>query len=211
MKKIMFLLFFISCLELYAQFDNINITKIKNIEGIVNPEMNIDLKYSKSYTNIWMNVYINQSIKEVNAYDYSKQIEVKLRKVFDTQFDGDINVDRKFEFLNIRKLSNAYEFSNYNGYMRIARWGENYDISGNVKDENGKYKYVNLTLFKRFSDEFSFAINSSGITLYFDKYSINGNFDENVYTKKTVAYIISSVLAVYADNISSDSVHQDRD
>ncbi|HOJ87107.1 MAG TPA: hypothetical protein PLN68_09300, partial [Elusimicrobiales bacterium] len=92
----------------------------------------------------------------------------------------------------------------------IARWGESYDITGNVKDENGKYKYINLTVFKRFSDEFSFAINTGGLNIYFDKYSVNGNFDETVYSKKIVSYIISMVLTVEADNMGDKTRPEDK-
>ncbi|HOL63360.1 MAG TPA: hypothetical protein PK103_08360 [Elusimicrobiales bacterium] len=211
MKKIIFSGLFMSLTSMvFGEFEGTNITKIKELDNISNPKLIIDAKYSKAYTNIWMNVYINESMKEINAYDYSKQMEIRLRKVFDTNFEANLNVDRKFEYLNIRKFSNAYEFSNYNGNLRIARWGESYDITGNVKDENGKYKYINLTVFKRFSDEFSFAINTGGLNIYFDKYSVNGNFDETVYSKKIVSYIISMVLTVEADNMGDKTRPEDK-
>lgn len=116
-------------------------------------------------------------------------------------FNANIRVDNSFEYLNIRKFSNAFEFSNHNGNLRLARWGENYDLTGMLKDKDGKYKYIDLVVYKRFSDEFSFAINSNGINMYFDRYSISGNFNETYYSKNMIAYIVTMVLSISVNDL----------
>ncbi|MEF3280591.1 MAG: hypothetical protein K6357_06465 [Elusimicrobiota bacterium] len=154
-----------------------------------------------------MNVYFNESIKEISGYDYSKRIEVNLRKAFEGEFNGSVNVENKFEWINIRKFGDSISFSNASGNLNANKWGDNYSISGNIKGEDGKYKYISLTVYKRFSDEFSFAINSYGINIYFDKYSVNGNFDETLYSKKTIAYITSMIFAIEIDSIKSNKAN----
>jgi len=204
MKKIILVISLISLNSVvFAQFEDINIAKIKEVEveGVSNPGLAIDTKSSRTYTNIWMSVYVNEAGKEIRGYDYSKRIEVDIRKIFDNEFNGSIMVDNKYEWVNPSKFGDSISFSNAGTYLNANKWGDNYSFSGNVKDEDGKYHYVNLTLYKRFSDEFSFVIQSGGIYLTFDRNSVNGDFDESQYPKKVIAYIISVVFTIEADTI----------
>jgi len=56
-------------------------------------------------------------------------------------------------------------------------------------------------LFKRFDDGFSFNISGTGLYLNVDRYDISGNFDETIYSKKILGYILSTILAIEANNI----------
>ncbi|MBP7795970.1 MAG: hypothetical protein KA059_04250 [Elusimicrobiales bacterium] len=206
MKKSILILFIIPMvmsLSLYAQFEDISLNDIKSYE-LVNPvpKMVLDQKYSnKSYSNIYANLYIDDKVKEITAYDYSIRLDIKLRKESNETFTGSINVDNKFSWITIHKYSQSFELSNVDGSLRASKWGDNYSISGNIRNNTGGYKYINLNLYKRFSDEFSFMINSGGINLYFDKYVLNGNFDDSVYSKKTIAYLMSVVFAIELDTL----------
>ncbi len=203
MKKYFLLVPIFLTTYLYSQFEGVKITRIKDVE-LKNPvpKLAIDNKYSKkSYDNLWLNIYFNESLKEVRGYDYSKRIEIEVKKAGEGNFSGNVKVDYKYEWLTIRKTGNSYNLLSTFANLRADKWGEHYSISGNVRDENGKYNYINFTAYKRFSDEFSYYISQGGLTLYFDKNSVNGNFNDEMYSKKAIAYIIALMFSIQIDNI----------
>jgi len=189
--------------SLYAQLEKVNINDIKSIElAEPVPHNIIDITYSsRGYSNIYANVYLNITTREIRANDYSLKMGIQIRKNGDSSFNGNININNKFLWININKVSSSFQLSNIDGYLRADKWGENYSISGNIKDQSGKYNYINLNAFKRFSDEFSFAINSAGINIYFDRFTVTGNFNDSIYSNRTIAYIISIVFAAELDGI----------
>lgn len=150
---------------------------------------------SKAYQNVWMSVRNNQSWQEAEAYDYSSRIETRVRKVFDGQYDVSIHTDLKYEWATIRKnFGKDFQLSGSGMYLSMNEWGGNYSVSGNVQDQNNQTKYINLTLHKRFDDG-SFNITGAGIYLNIDPNSVNGNYDDQQYSKKAIAAVISLALA----------------
>jgi len=188
---------FLSALEI----EDFRISDIKQAKiEIPAPKMEIDKSKNNAY--LWFHTYINESIKEISGYDYSTRIDIRVRKVFDDQFQADIRVNNNYEWVTIRKVFNKdFDISGSAGYVNAREWGGNYNISGNLRDENGKYQYLNLTMFKRFDDGFSFNISANGLYLNVDKNDISGNFDETIYSKKVLGYILSTILAIEANNI----------
>jgi len=167
-------------------------------------EPSVKTAQTRQYTSLWMSVWNNVSFKEVQAQDFMAKIDVRVRKVFDGQFDVDSRVDNNFDWAVIRKIfNNDYQLSGSGAFLSMNEWGGNYNISGNMT-ENGRTKCINLTMFKRF-DEFSFNINSRGLNLYIDKTSINGSFDTREYSKKAVAAVVAFALAVQAEKATPAS------
>ena len=161
-------------------------------------ESAVTIGQARVYTNLWMNINNNVSMKEVEAQDYMAGIDVTVRKVFDNQFDVNCRVDNKYEWATIRKSGNTdYQLSGSGMFLSMDEWGGNYNISGNVT-ENGQTKYLNLTMYKSF-DDFSFSVNSFGLNLTINKNSINGSFDTAQYSKSAVAAVVTFALAVQAD------------
>jgi head-tail adaptor len=153
---------------------------------------------NKTYTNLYMSIYNNSSWKESTANDYSANIEVRVRKVFENQYDAYSRVDMDSSWDQIRKVfENSYQFSGFGTYLNMNEFGGSYSISGNVRDESGT-KFINVTLYKQ-SDNFSYYVSGSGIYLNINKHSINGNFDTEQYSKKAVTAIVSLALAVQQD------------
>ncbi|MBU2573738.1 MAG: hypothetical protein KKH28_06670 [Elusimicrobia bacterium] len=150
----------------------------------------------RAYQHVWMYVRNNPSWQEAEANDYSARIEARVRKVFDGQYDVSIRAGMKSEWGTIRKIFDRdFQLSGSGMYLSMSEWGGNYNISGSVTGENNQNKYINLTLYKRF-DETSFSVTGGGIYLNIDKNSINGNFDDQQYSKKAIAALVSLVLAV---------------
>jgi hypothetical protein len=150
----------------------------------------------KTYTHLWMNIRQNPSWKEAEAYDYSNRIETRVRKIFDNRFDVTMNVDMHYEWSSIDKVfDKEFHMFSHGINLRMNEWGSNYNVSGSVTDANNQYKYINLTMYKRF-DDFSYSISGFGIYLNIDRYNINGNFDDKEYSKKAIAAIVSMALAL---------------
>ncbi|MCX5785452.1 MAG: hypothetical protein NTX59_07170 [Elusimicrobia bacterium] len=158
----------------------------------------VKTEQTRAYTNLWMNINNNVSMKEVEAQDYMARIDVTVRKVFDSQFDVNCRVDNNYQWATVRKSGNTnYQLSGSGMFLSMDEWGGNYNISGNVT-ENGQTKYLNLTMYKSF-DEFSFNVNSYGLNLSINKTGINGSFDTTQYSKTAVAAVVTFALAVQAD------------
>ncbi len=150
---------------------------------------------NKTYTHLYMSIYNNSSWQESTANDYSARIEVRVRKVFENQYDAYSRVDMDSSWDQIRKVfENSYQFSGSGTYLNMNEFGGSYSISGNVRDESGT-KYINVTLYKQY-DDFSYNVSGGGIYLNINKYSISGNFNTDQYSKKAVAAIVSLALAV---------------
>lgn len=162
----------------------------------------IDAKYSsKAYS--YVNMYINVSpyMKEIRGNDYKNGIDVTVREAYKGRFDANIRVDGKYESFSISDYNGYLTFSNAYGNLRASRTGDNYYVNGNIRGDDGKYYYVNATIYKKYADEYSYDLNSTGINLDFSKYSVNGNFNDQFASKKVVAYLISMVFSMQIQNI----------
>jgi len=126
---------FLSALEV----EDFKISNIKEAKiEIPVPKMEIDKSKNNSY--LWFHTYINESIKEISGYDYTTRIDIRVRKVFDNQFQADLRVDNNFEWITIRKIFDKdFDVSGSAGYLNAREWGGNYNISGNLRDEKGNH------------------------------------------------------------------------
>ena len=67
---------------------------------------------NKAYTHLYMSIYSNSSWQESTANDYSAKIEVRVRKVFENQYDVYSRVDMSSDWDQIRKVfENSYQYS----------------------------------------------------------------------------------------------------
>jgi len=156
-------------------------------------------KTGKAYNNVYMFVNNNPSWKQAEANDYSNRIEARVRQISAGQYDVSLRTDLQSDWGTIYKNSaNYYNLSGNGMYLSMSEFGGNYSISGNVTGPNNQNKYIYITLYKSF-DETSFTVSGGGIYLSINKNSINGNFDDQQYSKKAIASIISLALAVQVE------------
>ncbi|MBI4656894.1 MAG: hypothetical protein HY746_09150 [Elusimicrobia bacterium] len=214
MKYVLTIAFLLNCGFVFAgdfsaiDLKQINLSEIKGVElpGVpLTIEKSDKVKQVKGkYMHVWMSVRQNPSWKEAEANDYSNRIETRVRKIFNNRFDVTMNVDMHYEWSSIDKVfEKDFQMFSTGINLRMNEWGNNYNISGNVTDANNQYKYINLTMYKRF-DDFSYSINGFGIYLNIDKYNINGNFDEKEYGKKAIAAIVSMALALQIEKTQTE-------
>ena len=153
-------------------------------------------KTGKAYHSVYMFVNNNPSWKQAEANDYSNRIETRVRQLSAGQYDVSLRTDLDSGWGTIHKNSaNYYSLSGNGMYLNMSEFGGNYSISGTVTGPNNQNKYIYITLYKSF-DETSFSANGGGIYLSINKNSINGNFDDQQYSKKAIAAVISLALAV---------------
>lgn len=177
---------------------------IKNVESMIKPVVpKLDLKYlSKVYSFIDMSVNVNNSMKEIRGSDFRNKIEVDVRKSYTGRFDGYIRIDGMYESIYISNYSNSFSISTSYGNLRATKQADNYYISGNVMGNNGQYQYISLTVYKRYSDDYSYEISTTGLDLDFSSYSVGGNFNDEMYSKRALGYIIALVFSFQVENIA---------
>ena len=163
--------------------------------------------------NVWMQIRGTGFTGETEADDTFARINVKVRKVFDTDYDIQTRVEMDNDFMRISNFfSDRYTLSG-NGYnLKMRKVFDNYDISGNILMET-QSKYINLRLNKRFhndENEFSYYASDFGINLTIDDRSITGYFDTAQYSKKSVAAIIGLVLALHDKTFNKPNEFQDK-
>ncbi|MCX7642001.1 MAG: hypothetical protein N2Z20_05140 [Elusimicrobiales bacterium] len=210
MKKFLFLIYSIlSLLKLsYAEkyeliklslMNEINMSNLRNIEisQIKNISPRVDLKYtSKMYS--YLNMYINKitSIKEIKGADYRNGIEVSIKKVYDGRFDGNIRIDGRYEMISYLNYSSYLSIHSSYGNLRASKTGDNYYINGSIRSDDGKYNYINVAAYKKYNDEYSYNVNGTGLSLDFSNYSVTGNFNEQMYSKRAIAYLIGMIFCL---------------
>ncbi len=205
MKILISLVFILSFVDSIHAFQlnnikasNLDLSEIEIIQPTATSAALETKTNNKTYTNLYMSIYNNSSWQESTANDYSARIEVRVRKVFENQYDAYSRVDMDSSRDQIRKVfENSYQFSGMGTYLNMNEFGGSYSISGNVRNETGT-KYINITLHKQF-DDFSYNVSGGGIYLNINKHSISGNFDTKQYSKKAIAAIVSLALAVQQD------------
>jgi hypothetical protein len=146
---------------------------------------------------VWMSVRNNPSFKEAEANDYGNRIEARVRETFTNSFDVTMRTDSNSSWASIRKTGSYYTLSGAGLYLSMSGSNGSYFVNGNVS-ENGKTTLVSVNISKRF-DDFSYNVFGSGINLYTDRNSINGNYDTDRFSKKALGAITSLVLAVQVE------------
>ena len=143
---------------------------------------------------IWMSVQNNAAFKEAQANDWGARIETRVRETFKDSYDVSMRTDSNSTWGSIRKSGSYYSLSGAGLYLNMSGSNGSYFVNGNVT-ENGKTTMVSVNISRRF-DDFSYNVFGSGINLYTDRNSINGNYDSDRFSKKAVAAVTSLLLAV---------------
>jgi len=146
---------------------------------------------------IWMSVQHNASFKEAQANDWGARIETRVRETFKDSYDVSMRTDSDSTWASVRKSGSYYSLSGAGLYLNMSGSNGSYFVNGNVT-ENGKTTMVSVNISKRF-DDFSYNVFGSGLNLYTDRNSINGNFDSERFSKKAVAAVTSLLLAVQVE------------
>ncbi len=150
--------------------------------------------------NVWMQIRGTGFMSETEADDTFARINIKVRKVFDDEYDIQTRVDMDNDWMRIRNFfSDNYRLTGTGYNLEMRKSFDDYAISGTILMEN-QHKYINLGLNKRFhgdENEFSYYISNLGINLTIDDRSITGYFDTAQYSKKSVAAVIALVLALH--------------
>ena len=146
---------------------------------------------------VWMSVRNNPSWKEAEANDWSARIEARVKETFKDSYSVSLRADMNSSWGSIRKTGSYYSLSGSGIFLNMSGSNGSYFINGSVT-ENGKTSHVSVNVSKRF-DDFSFNIFGSGLNLYTDRNSINGNYDADQFSKMSVAAVTSLVLAVQVE------------
>ena len=134
---------------------------------------------------------------EVEARDPWARIEVGLRKVFDREYDVEIEVDNGHKWGRVSNFfARRYELRAGKTDLQMEEWAGQWEIKGevevNLPGQEGKG--IKLQMRERFGDG-SFYIVENGIRLYIDRNSISGDVDTKMYPKEVVASITALVMA----------------
>jgi len=142
---------------------------------------------------LWMSVRHNEYVKEAQANDYSARIESRVRRDFDGSFSVNNRVENDYGWASIRKWQENYTYSGSGSYVTMNCYSTSCNINGNVRAD-GKTVYLSAFVNRRF-DDYSWSVSGSGLNLYTDKHSINGNYDPDRAPKQAVAAVVSLLLA----------------
>ena len=77
----------------------------------------------------------------------------------------------------------------------MEEWSGTYTITSDVEDDISSAG-VRLEMRERFPDNGSFYIREDSIRLYVDPYSITGEVNTKIYSKKTFAAISALVMSL---------------
>lgn len=146
---------------------------------------------------LWMTVRNNPSWKEAEANDWGARIEARVRETFKDSYSVNLRADMDTSWGSIRKTGSYYSLSGSGIYLNMGGSNGSYFINGTVT-ENGKTTQVAVNVSKRF-DDFSYNAFGSGLSLYADRNSMNGNYDPERFSKKAVAAVTSLLLAVQVE------------
>jgi hypothetical protein len=150
-----------------------------------------------AYQHVWMSVRNNPSFKEAQANDWGARIETRVQETFKDSYSVSMRTDMDSAWASIRKSGSYYSMSGSGLYLNMSGSNGSYFVNGSVT-ENGKTSQVSVNVSKRF-DDYSFNVFGSGISLYTDKNSINGNYDPDRVSKKAVAAVTSMILALQVE------------
>lgn len=146
---------------------------------------------------VWMTVRNNPSFKEAEANDWGARIEARVRETFKDSYSVNLRADLDTAWGSIRKTGSYYNLSGGGVFLNMSGSNGSYFVNGTIT-ENGKMTSVSVNVSRRF-DDFSFNVFGSGLNLFTDRNSINGNYDPERFSKKAVAAVTSLLLAVQVE------------
>lgn len=146
---------------------------------------------------LWLSVRNNPSWKEAEANDWGARIEARVKETFADSYSVSLRAEMDYSWAFIRKTGNYYNLSGSGIFLNMSGYNGSYFINGTVT-ENGKLTQVSVNVSRRF-DDFSYNVFASGLNLFTDKNSMNGNYDSDRFSKKAVAAVASLLLAVQVE------------
>lgn len=146
---------------------------------------------------VWMTLRNNPSFKEAEANDWGARIEARVRETFKDSYSVNLRADMDTSWGNIRKTGGYYNLTGGGVFLNMSGSNGSYFVNGTIT-ENGKMTSVAVNVSRRF-DDLSFNVFGSGLNLYTDRNSVNGNYDPERFSKKAVAAVTSLLLAVQVE------------
>ncbi|KAF0125348.1 MAG: hypothetical protein FD189_1702 [Elusimicrobia bacterium] len=179
----------------------------RSIDATAKPE---DRKAVQNGQRIWMSIRSGGIWNEVEAVDPWARIEVGLRKVFDREYDAEMEVDNDRQWGRVSNFfTRRYELRAGRTDLRMEEWAGSFRIEGRVATPGSQESEtsVRLEMRERFHDDGSFYIRENGIYLNIDRNGLSGEVDLKVYPKQVVASIAALVMTYQQINKPQD---QDR-
>ncbi|HOI43722.1 MAG TPA: hypothetical protein PK523_12320, partial [Elusimicrobiales bacterium] len=158
--------------------------EISEAEAPALPEASFMPASKAASQHLWMSVRHNEYVKEAQANDYGARIESRVRRDFNDSFSVNNRVDNDYGWASVRKWQDNYTYSGSGSYVTMNCYSTSCNVNGNVRAD-GKTFYVNAFVNRRF-DDYSWSVTGSGLNLYTDKHSINGNYDPDHAPKQAV-------------------------
>ncbi len=154
-----------------------------------------DNKAVQNGQRIWMSIRSGGIWNDVEAVDPWARIEVGLRKVFDREYDAELETDSDRRWGRVSGFfTRRYELRAGRTDLRMEEeWAGDFRVEGRVETRDGE-KAVRLELRKLFMDDASFYVHENGIYLTIDRNGISGEVDLKVYPKEVVASIAALVM-----------------
>ncbi|HCC46709.1 MAG TPA: hypothetical protein DEQ38_01100 [Elusimicrobia bacterium] len=175
---------------------SVDVSALKALEPAV-PALAVPAGDKAASQFVWMTVRNNPVGKEAEANDWGARIEARVRETFKDSYSVNLRADMDTSWGNIRKTGSYYNLSGGGIFLNMSGSNGSYFVNGTIT-ENGKMTSVSVNVSKRF-DETSFNVFGSGLNLYTDRNSINGNYDPDRFSKKAVAAVTSLLLAVQVE------------
>ncbi len=151
---------------------------------------------------VWLITRGGMGWNTVEASDPFARITVGLRKIFDREYDAEIEAGGSRVYGRVSNFfSSRYELRAGRTDLRMEEWAGSYELTGTVELQNAEKpeQAVKLELRSRFGDQ-SFYIQDTGISLNIDRGSISGDVDTKLYPKEVVGAVTSLVLAFYQEH-----------
>ncbi|MDT8286298.1 MAG: hypothetical protein RQ748_04225 [Elusimicrobiales bacterium] len=166
----------------------------RSIDATAKPE---DRKAVQNGQRIWMSIRSGGVWNEVEASDPWARIEVGLRKVFDREYNAEMETDNDRQWGRVSGFfTRRYELRAGRTDLRMEEWAGDFRIEGTVETPGtpeGRTA-VRLEMRERFMDDASFYIRENGIYLNIDRNGLSGEVDLKVYPKQVVASIAALVM-----------------
>lgn len=160
-------------------------------------------KAVKNSERIWLTIRPGFGWNTVEARDPFARIEVGLRKIFDKEYDAEIETDNNRQWGRVSGFfSRRYELRAGRTDLRMEEWAGRWEITGSVEVQGAETgeKGVRLEMRDRFGDG-SFYIWEDGIRLNIDRNGISGDVDTKLYPKEVIGAITALVMTYQQVNL----------
>lgn len=163
-----------------------------------------ETKAAKNTERIWLTIRPGfGGWNTVEASDPFARINVNLRKIFDKEYDAELETDNNRQWGRVSGFfTRRYELRAGRTDLRMEEWAGRWEITGSVEVQGAEEseKGVRLELRDRFGDG-SFYIWEDGIRLNIDRNGISGDVDTKIYPKEVVAAITALVMTYQQVNL----------